>query len=269
MTLDFTVLLPVWRGDDAEFFRQAAASVAASSLAPAELLICQDGVLTAALETAVDEVIAAHGARLVCNPGPGGLHHNLNHALKSVRTDWVARCDADDLNAPHRFETQARFLQSRPDVSVLGSDLVEFWPDGRERRKLMPTAHEAIVSMARWRSPINHNTAFYRTESVLAVGGYPDLPLKEDYALWLKLIGQGVRFANIPAALVRARLGPAFHHRRTGLHNLASEWRIYQVRRATPGMGGVSALAALAARSAALAASHPGRLIYRWGLRSH
>jgi glycosyltransferase involved in cell wall biosynthesis len=264
----FTVLLPVWAGDDPDHFREAARSIAAQTLAPAETLICQDGELPEALRAAVDEATDTLCARLAHNPGARGLHHNLNHALAQVRTPWVARCDADDLNAPGRFEAQAAFLTEHPDTDVLGGDLVEFWPDGRERRKLMPLTHEEIVRYARWRSPINHNTVVYRVDAVLGAGGYPDLPHKEDYALWLRLIGAGAWFANLRSDLVRARLGQSFYRRRTGVRNLKSEWQIYKLRRASPGLGGAGAVAALAARSVALATNVSGRVVYEWALRS-
>jgi hypothetical protein len=184
-----------------------------------------------------------------------------------VRTPWVARCDADDLNLPRRFEEQAAFLRDRPEIGVLGGDIVEFWPDGRERRKTMPLAHEQIVAWARWRSPVNHNTAFYRTADVLACGGYPDLPFKEDYGLWLRLIGRGVRFANLRQDLVRARLGERFYARRAGLRNLGSEWSLYEIRRGIPELSGWTAVMALTARSLALASAGPARLIYEGILR--
>jgi len=108
---------------------------------------------------------------------------------------------------------------------------------------------------------------FCRTQPLLACGGYPDLPLKEDYGLWLRLIGAGVRFANTGEVLVRARLGETFYRRRAGLWNLASEWSLYKIRQAVPGLGGSGAAMALVARSAALAMPGPMRLIYEWGLR--
>ncbi len=254
-------------GDAPVAFQQAVASLARSTLAPSETLVCQDGDLPLPLAGAVREGLGCLGARLIRNPGSRGLHHNLNHALKAVRTPWIARCDADDINLPHRFEAQAQFLAGRPDVGVLGGDLIEFWPDGRERRKTMPLTHERIVEWARWRSPINHNTVFFRTEDVLSCGGYPNLANKEDYALWLRLIGRGVRFANLGEALVRARLGDGFYRRRAGFKNFRSEWGIYRIRAEVPGMGGAPAIAALIARSAALAMSGPTRWVYERGLR--
>jgi len=265
--IEFTCLLPVHGGDDPAHFVEAMQSVALSTRRPNDVLICQDGPLPPELGAAVQACIATLGARLAPNPGPAGLHHNLNRALTSVRTPWIARCDADDINLPGRFEAQTAFLESHSEVGVLGGDLVEFWPDGRERRKTMPRTHRQILAWAKWRSPINHNTAFYRTDDMLACGGYPDLAFKEDYGLWLRLLGRGVRFANLDQPLVRARLGQGFYRRRAGLKNLGSEWGLYRIRQGIPGMGGGAAALALVSRSAVLALSGPTRLVYELVLR--
>jgi glycosyltransferase involved in cell wall biosynthesis len=220
--MEFTCLLPVWAGDDAELFTQAALSVERSSLAPVETLICQDGSLSASLDRAVRSISATGRFRVVVNPGPSGLHHNLNHAAKAVRTAWIARMDADDINLPDRFAAQVAFLRERPDIEVLGGAIEEVAPDGRLSRRTAPLDHAAIVRRARWRSPMNHMTVIMRLDVFMAAGGYPIISKKEDYALWLTMIGRGARFANLPQDLVKVRLGGDFARRRAGLANLAS-----------------------------------------------
>ena len=263
----FTCLVPVHGKDDAEHFRAALRSIGEATLAPTETLICQDGPLSPALQAAIRVLVRTPGVRVTTNPGPQGLHHNLNSAIEQVRTPWVARADADDLNLPRRFESQVRFARENPRVAVLGGGIVEFWPDGRERRKAMPQTHDEIVRRARWRNPINHMTAFFRTDAFRACGGYPNISMKEDYALWLTMIGKGFLLANLSQDLVRARLGDDFHRRRSGWRNLSSEYALYRLKRGVPRIGGASALAALAARVAALAFAGPAAVVYERALR--
>ena len=47
-------------------------------------------------------------------------------------------------------------------------------------------------------------TVCFRRDFIRAVSGYPDIPLKEDYALWARAIARGARVANLPQVLVRA-----------------------------------------------------------------
>ena len=254
----FTCLLPVHAGDEAAAFTRAFRSAADNTLAPDRLLICADGPLPDALA----EAVAATGATVIANPGPKGLHHNLNHALGAVDTPWVCRADADDLNRPDRFERQAAFLAAHPGIDVLGGSIAEVAPDGRRRVKSMPLTHRAIAARARWRNPVNHMTVFMRTAALAAVGGYPAIPRKEDYGLWLRLLAAGARFANLPDVLVDVTLGADFHARRAGWDNLASERALYRLAGATP-----TAALAHGARALALSTRLGARAVYQGLLR--
>jgi len=262
----FTCLVPVWEGDDPDAFTAATQSLAASTLAPDAMVIAQDGPLAAPLLAAVERAVEASKARRVVNAGPPGLHHNLNNAMAAVETPYVARLDADDLNLANRFAAQVAFARAHPDVAAFGGAILEFATDGRTRMRTTPTTHEAILRLAVWRNPINHMTAFFRRDAFLAAGGYPDIPRKEDYGLWLAMLARGERLANLPQVLVHARLGEDFHRRRAGLVNFASERALHRLKRAVPGLDPRASALAMVARSAALALPGPARLAY-WGLR--
>jgi len=265
--LNFTCLLPIYRGDNAANFAAAAASLARSTVPPTDTLICQDGDLSPDLQQRVEDWAKQLNARVVRNQSGPGLHHNLNHAANYVRTPWMARFDADDLNMPHRFELQIAHLRARPQITVLGGNIIEFWPDGKEQRRTVPEAHAEILKLARWRSPMNHMTTLFRTDLFLACGGYPNIPRKEDYGLWLAMINAGGVFENMNQDLVRARLGSDFYRRRTGWRNVSSEWKLYRIKRKTRGIGNPIAAAAFIARSAALTLSSSAKVIYRAALR--
>jgi amylovoran biosynthesis glycosyltransferase AmsE len=262
----FTCLLPVWEGDDADAFAAAMQSVSSSTRAPDAIVIAQDGWLPAGLRAAVEQAVATWRARVTVNAGPRGLHHNLNSAMDAVETPYVARLDADDLNLPDRFAAQVAFAASHPEVAAFGGAILEFWPDGRTRRKDAPTTHAAILRQAAWRNPINHMTAFFRRDAFLAAGGYPDIPLKEDYGLWLAMLARGEQLANLPQPLVRARLGKDFHRRRAGPGAIASEWSLHRLKRATPALDPYMSALAFVVRSAALSLPASARLAY-WALR--
>ncbi len=217
---------------------------------------------TAPLPDALAAAVALTGADVVVNPGPKGLHHNLNHALARVDTPWICRADADDWNLPDRFARQAAFLDAHGETDVLGGAIAEVSPDGGRRIKATPLSHDAIAARARWRNPVNHMTAFMRTDAVRAAGGYPAIPRKEDYGLWLAMLARGARFANLPDVIVEAHVGSDFHARRSGLENFASEHALYRLRGATP-----SAAMIHAARALALSTGLGARAVYRGVLR--
>ena len=74
--------------------------------------------------------------------------------------------------------------------------------------------------------PFNHPTVVYRRTAVLAAGGYGDLPLMEDYALFARMLQNGARPVNVAEPLVYYRVGATSFKRRGGTDLLRSELRL-------------------------------------------
>jgi hypothetical protein len=129
----------------------------------------------------------------------------------------VARADADDLNLPHRFETQARALVLAPHLDILGSAILEV---DREEAPLairrLPSEPLKIRRFLMTRNPFNHMTVVFRHQAVVQAGGYPGIHLKEDYGLWCRLAAQGASMGNLPDILVKATAGRDMYRRRGG-----------------------------------------------------
>ena len=75
-------------------------------------------------------------------------------------------------------------------------------------------------------------TVVYRKSLVIGCGGYPDIHLKEDYALWGRMICDGARVSNMDEVLVDATAGLDMYRRRGGWRYVRSEIKlqIYLVR---------------------------------------
>lgn len=58
-----------------------------------------------------------------------GIARALNIGLRCCDGDMIARMDGDDVSLPHRLSIQVAFLQSNPDIDVVGG-LVETFRDG-------------------------------------------------------------------------------------------------------------------------------------------
>lgn len=59
-----------------------------------------------------------------------GLGARLNQAVDAARGRLVARMDADDIAYPERLRLQRDFLESHPEVDLLGSGMLVFRDDG-------------------------------------------------------------------------------------------------------------------------------------------
>ncbi|WP_424002662.1 glycosyltransferase [Haloarcula salina] len=221
MSTSFSVLLSVYHGDDPAQLDAALASCFRQTREPDELLVVEDGPLTEALEAVLDRWATERPKQIRRHalPENRGLGEALRIGVRECRHQLIARFDADDVNVETRFEIQCDFMASHPEIDVLGGYIGEFTddPETLNRRREVPTAHDAIRRRARFRNPINHVTVMFRREAVLSVGNYrPVMPL-EDYDLWVRLLCDGATFRNLPEVLVKVRAGEEMIARRGGL----------------------------------------------------
>ena len=72
-------------------------------------------------------------------------------------------------------------------------------------------------------------TIFFKRKLAIKLGGYPNIYLKEDYALWIKFINAGARFCNSNKVFTHARTADNFYKRRQGLKHLYSEIQIQKL----------------------------------------
>ena len=226
MPEQFSLLLPVWAGDRADFLTAAfRSSVQEQTRPPAQVVIVRDGPLPAPLADAVVELAASAPVPVdvVELPRNGGLGPALDAGLAACRHGIVARMDADDLSLPHRFAVQLPMIESGFDL--VGSGLLEFGddPDDLVGTRVPPVLPADIAARARFADPFNHPTVVYRRDLVQAVGGYSDFALMEDYLLWAKLLVAGARVANVAEPLVKYRVGAGAYARRGGLGQLRAE----------------------------------------------
>jgi len=89
-----------------------------------------------------------------------------------------------------------------------------------------PIGQEKIARYARMHDPFNHPTVVYRRGAVRGAGGYGDLKLMEDYALFARMLQNGARAVNVAEPLVWYRVGETAFKRRGGTDLLRSELRL-------------------------------------------
>lgn len=131
-----------------------------------------------------------------------GIVHALNTGLSHARGDLIARQDADDFSSSRRFEAQVSFLESHPEVAIVGSDA---WlsVEGREGSTVLRMPHHnwTITCYKYFRNPFIHTSVMIRKEVIRATGGYRLNCEWQDYDLWLRVLDE-YPGANIAEPLV-------------------------------------------------------------------
>ncbi|MFD0691537.1 glycosyltransferase [Actinomadura fibrosa] len=230
----FTLLMTVYGGDREEYVREAFRSaVHEQTLRPDQVVLVQDGPVAPGLEACLrdlveDSPVEVTFVRLDANRGLGPA---LDAGLQAARHDIVARMDADDIAMPHRFAEQVPLVRDGADL--VGAGLLEFGTDITDivGRRTPPADPTDIARYSRLHDPFNHPTVVYRRSAVIAAGGYGDLPLMEDYWLFVRMIAGGARIANVAEPLVYYRVGDGAYERRGGRDLLRSELRLQREMR--------------------------------------
>lgn len=226
----FSVLLPVYGGDEPAFFERAVVSVTGDqTLRPDELVVVVDGPVPAGIAAVLQrvesgELTAGVGVRVLALPENVGLARALEAGLVACSHEIVARADADDVSLPHRFERQVPLVAGG--IDLLSSTIVEFEEDEAERGlvRAWPADPDTIAQQARLADPFNHPAVVYRRSAVAAAGGYQHLARLEDYWLFVRMLAAGARVTNVAEPLVLYRVGAGAYRRRGGWELARSEW---------------------------------------------
>lgn len=152
---------------------------------------------------------------LIKNHKNKGLNKTLNHCLKYVTGDYVARMDGDDISMPLRFEKEVDYLNKHPHCAIVSTPMVYFdnsgdW--GRGKSIENPRPKDFIYG-----TPFCHAPCMVRTEAYKAVNGYSvntKTLRAEDYNLWFRLYAVGYRGHNLQEPLYKMRDDINAYHRR-------------------------------------------------------
>lgn len=224
--MKFSVLLSVYIKEQPAYLRQALESVFSQTLPPDEVVLVEDGPLTDELSAVVGEFAHRYPAlKVVPLDANHGLGYALNIGLGHCTHELVARMDTDDVCKPNRFEVQVAFMDSHPDVDIVGSWIDEFLDNTGNVVSIrkVPESHQTIVKYGKMRNPMNHPTVMFRKEALLRVGSYKPFMLLEDYYLWARMIVSGCKFHNLQQSLLFFRLSRDIYRRRGGYNYAITE----------------------------------------------
>lgn len=146
--------------------------------------------------------------RIIVNEKNIGLALSLNKAIESSTGKYLARMDADDICLPDRFSSQVMYLDSHPEIAVLGTNKIIIDENGKTISKgsALPTTSVGIKETLKYSNIIVHPSVMMRAEIIKKVGGYRAFPTTQDYDLWSRLFDKGYKFAILNEYLIKYRI---------------------------------------------------------------
>jgi GDP-L-fucose synthase len=136
-----------------------------------------------------------------------GIAGNLNKCLEFCKGDFIARMDSDDWSYPDRFEKQLKFLESNPEVGIVGGS-IEVTDSNLSEIKFIRKYFEDDVKLKQHlfiQSPFAHPCIMFRKEVFKGQFYNKILSPTEDYDIYFR-IGKNYKFANLEDVLLKYRL---------------------------------------------------------------
>jgi len=234
---DISALLSVYHQTTAEELNRCLESINHQTLKPTEAVVVLDGPVDAGVHEILDRFQNDLRIKKVPFSRQRGLGPALRDGLGHCVGPLIARVDTDDISVQERFHLQHQFLQSHPEVQVLGGWQEETDADVLKGPRVIrkpPQTHEELAVYARKRNPLNHPTVMFFKETILDVGSYLDYRWFEDYHLWARVLLAGHRIANLPQVLVESEADASYFARRGGWQYAEAEgrflWSLYRIR---------------------------------------
>jgi glycosyltransferase involved in cell wall biosynthesis len=196
-------------GDEPDRLRRAIDSILAQTLIDLECIVVfepNDDNYTVLARTVTDpRVVLVQGAQGRGKPAC------FNAGLEVARGRYIARMDSDDFAYSERLARQVAFLETNPDISIVGS--AGRLLDERDRVvgvRQFPSSHEGILRSMIVTNPIFHPSVVWDRDRVGRDLRYDARVRVEDLELWMRLIRGGHRFANLPEVLIDYRQPPKY-----------------------------------------------------------
>lgn len=186
---------------------EAVKSLLTQTLQDFQLVIVNDGSTDDSrdyLESLTDPRI-----RVIHQPN-GGCSVASNVVIGQCTTPYLARMDADDVALPQRLEKQLDFMESHPNVGMVGCQTACLGDCTVGKNIKLPTTHQAI-----WKALLSghhamcHPTVMMRTSVIQGINGYWEYRELDDDTDMMLRMGEAAQLANLdePLYLYRVHQG--------------------------------------------------------------
>lgn len=194
-----SVVMPVYNTE--AYVAEAIESILQQTWGDFEFIIVDDGSTDNSLKILQDYQQRDQRIKIIRNQKNAGLGICLQKAVEIAAGEFIARMDADDISTPDRFEKQIRFMDTHPDIGILGGD---HWIINNLGIIIGELQYPAFASITRWNMllgnglVVSHSATMIQKKILKEIGGYGPHRAGQDFDLWSRTFDtQPLPIANL------------------------------------------------------------------------
>ena len=204
-----SIFMPVFNGE--KYLSETIDSLLSQTFLNFELIIVDDGSTDRTWDIAND--YSKKDARIkVFSIEHRGEVYARNFALTKINSssEYLMNHDSDDISIPQKLENLVTYLESNPEIDIVGSAAVYFDDKGQElgQPKIEYDSNLIIQTFGRNNSIIN-SAALIRRKVYNKIGNYKEeFRSADDYDFFSRALIAGFRIVNLKKILHKIRLHP-------------------------------------------------------------
>lgn len=173
------------------FLAEAIQSILDQTYRNLEFIIVDDGSTDRSGKIARDHAARDSRIKLIQHPTNRGISNAIKTALPHCSGEYIARMDSDDISLPNRFAVQLQYMQSHPEIDVLGTSLDFMDVNGRltGHSVIYPTDPLVIRYLMFYRCILHNPTVLMKASYYRGFSGFEEAQMAvpaEDYAFWVR-----------------------------------------------------------------------------------
>jgi glycosyltransferase involved in cell wall biosynthesis len=198
-----TVVIPAYNAED--YLPDAIESILKQSFQDLEIIIIDDHSKDKSWSVIQEFAKRDSRIRACRNSSNLGIAGNRNRGVSLASGKYLVWQDADDISLPTRIEKQFEFMESHPDVGIVGGYIELFRGCKTIGVRKYPSDDTSLRRCIFRYSPIAQPAAMIRLEALRKAGEYNlNYPPAEDIDMTFR-IGEHHKLANINEIVIRYR----------------------------------------------------------------
>ncbi len=200
-----SVIIPVYNGE--KYLQETLESIFHQTFSDFELLVIDDASSDGSLKLVKEFALKDPRVKMFVNDQNMGISFSTNFGIDHAQGEFIALTDQDDISLPTRFEDQIQFLETHPEIDVLGTQVTLINDQNEKQGDESPLP--LTPGLIRWGlifgCMLSNSSVMFRRkvfdESEFRFGNFK---AAQDYDLFTRL-SLNCQMANLPKILLNSR----------------------------------------------------------------